>query len=119
MSTKKWSEPVEVTIFLSEYGAENVQGDPNKAPVETVVRNMVIRSYGDCDDEAPEGWTKIGRAQVSISLVDGRELLANRIASLESEERAVLAKAQAKATEIRRQINTLLAITNEAPRGGA
>lgn len=107
----KWSEPIELDIYLTEYGVSNVAGDPNKADLETVVRNISMPTYGDgC---APSSWTRIGRAQISISLLPGEGLVAAQVEALQRQEREILAEAQAKCTDIRRKINTLLAITNE------
>lgn len=111
-NTAKWSEPIELDIYLTEFGAQNVQGDPNRAELETVVRNIAVPTYGDgC---APSSWTHIGRAQISISLLPGDGLVAAQVAALQRQEREIQAEALAKCTDIRRRINTLLAITNEA-----
>lgn len=106
----KWSEPIELDIYLTEYGAQNVEGDPNKADVEKVVRNFVVPTY---TGSVPAEWTHIGRAQISISLLPGEGLVAAQVEALQRQEREIQAKAQAQCTEIRRKINTLLAITNE------
>lgn len=112
MSTSnKWSEPIELDIYLTEYGVENIAGDPNTADLEKVVRNIVMPTYGD--DFAPSSWTRIGRAQISVSLLPGEGLVAAQVEALQRQEREIQAKAQAQCTEIRRKINTLLAITNE------
>lgn len=111
MSTSnKWSEPIELDIYLTEYGVARLEGDPNKADVEKVIRNIALPTYADC---APAEWTKIGRAQISISLLPGDGLVAAQVEALQRQEREIQAKAQAQCTEIRRKINTLLAITNE------
>lgn len=106
----KWSEPIELDIYLTEYGVSNVAGDPNKADIERVVRNIVLPTYADC---VPSNWKHIGRAQISISLLPGEGLVAAQVEALQRQERKILAEAQAKCTDIRRKINTLLAITNE------
>ncbi len=109
--SNNWSEPIEVSIFLSEYGVEGLNGDPQGAGAEKVIRNMSIPSYGD--ECVPDKWTRIGRAQISISLLPNQELVSAQVEALQRQEREIQAAAQAKCTDIRRKINTLLAITNE------
>ena len=109
--SNNWSEPIEVSIFLTEYGVEGLNGDPQGAGAEKVVRHMSIPTYGD--ECVPNKWTRIGRAQISISLLPNQELVSAQVEALQRQEHEIQAAAQAKCTDIRRKINTLLAITNE------
>lgn len=58
----------------------------------------------------PAGWTFAGLADVTLRLTDMNGLVAEKVESLRAKRVEVLAKAQAEATQIERQINTLLAI---------
>lgn len=66
----------------------------------------------------PAGWTFAGLADVTLRLTDMNGLVAEKVESLRAKRVEVLAKAQAEATQIERQINTLLAIEH-TPRSTA
>lgn len=59
------------------------------------------------------GFSKVGTAEVTITLHDPDELIGNKVAALKAEKAQTLADAQAKATRLESQIQQLLAITHE------
>ena len=61
------------------------------------------------------GYSKVGTAEVTITLHDPDDLIANKVEALRAEKQQTLADAQAKATRLERQIQQLLAITNGVP----
>lgn len=65
-------------------------------------------------DMAPYGYTMLGPVPVSVRIPDAKTIVDNKVTSLKEEKTKILAEAQAKATEIDRKIQTLLAITYEA-----
>lgn len=60
------------------------------------------------------GYVLVGEADVTVSVPEPKVLIEQKIAALEQENTAILADAQAKSTEIRSQIQKLLAISYEA-----
>lgn len=63
---------------------------------------------------ASDGWVVVGKARIEIDLIERDTMTANAVSSLRKQKAAVLATAQAEATHIESQIQSLLAITNEA-----
>lgn len=61
------------------------------------------------------GFSKVGTAEVTITLHDPDDLIANKVEALRAEKQQTLADAQAKATRLESQIQQLLAITNGVP----
>lgn len=62
-------------------------------------------------DMKSAGWTLIGDAEITIALIDEKEMVDNKVAALREEVKAIRAEATAKATRIESQIQSLLAIT--------
>lgn len=61
-------------------------------------------------DMSSEGWTKIGRAEITVTFDDDDTVRENLVASLKAQKAEVLATAQAEATRIEERIQSLLAI---------
>lgn len=61
------------------------------------------------------GWTLAGEAEITIHLVDERELIDNKVDALKEEAKNIRAEATARCTKIEGQIQELLAITYDAP----
>ena len=60
------------------------------------------------------GCTRVGTAEITLTIADTDDLVANKVQALQAEKTQVLADAQAKATRLESQIQQLLAITHEA-----
>lgn len=63
-------------------------------------------------DMTPE-WTRVGQADVTVTLDPPEQLVTRHIESLEAQRARILAEAQNQVTAIDREIQTLLAITYE------
>ncbi|MFN3731326.1 hypothetical protein [Comamonas testosteroni] len=63
---------------------------------------------------ANDGWVVVGKARIEIDLIERDTMTANAVATLRKQKEAVIAAAQMEATRIEGQIQSLLAITNEA-----
>lgn len=63
---------------------------------------------------AKNGYIQVGTAKVEIELMPRDEVTKGAVASLRKQKEAVIAAAQMEATRIEGQIQSLLAITNEA-----
>lgn len=76
---------------------------------DAVVAEVVYSNFDmtDC------GWSLVGEAEIRLEVPDERQLVENKVESLRAERRKVLADAEAKATSLDRQIQTLLAISYE------
>ena len=64
-------------------------------------------------DMSEYGYSYVGTAEVTITLNDPDTIVGDKVSSLRAEATKVQADAQAAVTRIQRQINELLAITNE------
>ena len=60
------------------------------------------------------GYTKIGTATIEFDLIDRSEMVDNKVAALRAELQGVKADAQVKVQRLEEQLQSLLAITNEA-----
>lgn len=63
---------------------------------------------------ANDGYVFVGHAKIEIEFLPQKDVTASAVASLKKQKKKVLADAQAKATEIEQQIQSLLAITFDA-----
>ena len=70
-------------------------------------------SYWPTHWDIDGGGSLVGTAEVTITLHDADDLIANKVAALRAEKAQTLAEAEAKATRLERQIQQLLAITHE------
>jgi hypothetical protein len=62
-------------------------------------------------DMTSAGWTLVGDAEVTVTLIDKRTMIDNKIAALREEAKTVRAEATAKVTKIEGQIQNLLALS--------
>jgi hypothetical protein len=65
-------------------------------------------------DMSTHGYTKIGKATIEFDLIDRNEMIDNKVAALRAELQTVKADAQVKVQRLEDQLQSLLAITNEA-----
>ena len=65
-------------------------------------------------DMSEYGYSVVGTADVTITLHDPDKIFGDKVEALRAEAKKVQAEATAAVTRITRQINELLAITNEA-----
>ena len=60
-----------------------------------------------------DAWTQVGQATITVSLAGEKKVVASAVKALRSQQRAIRAEAEKDAIDIERQIQQLLAITNE------
>ena len=65
-------------------------------------------------DMSRDGWTRVGTAEVSITLDDRKTVTANQVAMLQSQLKEMRAEHQQAQNRLTKQIQELLAIDNEA-----
>jgi hypothetical protein len=87
------------------YGPDDLNQDPEK------VARML--GYSPLDMSAC-GWSKVGTAEVLITLDDTDQMLANKVDALRKEITKVRADAEIRAVQLETKVQQLLAITNEA-----
>lgn len=93
-------------ITGTAYGPADLMS-PHAKP-ESVCGSMLGYSGHDM---TKYGWTRVGTAEIKVTLFDESAMVENKIEALRHEQKTVLADAQKRHTEIERQIQTLLAIT--------
>lgn len=98
--------------MLQYYGADLQGGDPVAA-----VQACSFYLTPDDTTERRKCWERshicLGRADITLVLDDEAKIVDAQITTLRAKKASVLAEAQNEATQIERQIQTLLAITNE------
>ncbi len=98
--------------MLRFYGPE-LQGD-NPA---TAIQACSFYLTPDDTEDRLKNWRKdqilLGRADITLVLDDDAKITDAQITTLRAKKASVLAEAQNEATQIEREIQTLLAITNE------
>jgi hypothetical protein len=106
--TLKGTSPV---FLISEhYGPDNLQ-DAQSA-IDACTFAAWCRPPGGTLN-VPAGWTYVGEAEVTLHLVDDNVLVANKVGALEAEATQLQAETEQRLIEIRRKINTLLAIEHQ------
>lgn len=102
---------VEMAVLASQYSGFNPETP------EASIKNLMIAHLNENgvlpDFWGEQGYTQVGTATVAIEFIDRADVTANAVAALEKQKKAVLAEAHAKSVEIDRQIQTLLAITDQ------
>jgi hypothetical protein len=73
--------------------------------------NLVNRMSFSAHDMTSGGWVRVGRARIEVTLDSSDEIVTGQVAALRAQQTQVRAEAEAKATEIERRIQTLLAIS--------
>lgn len=63
---------------------------------------------------AKDGYIMVGKAQITIDLLPAKDVTKHAVAALQEQRKVVQANAAAECTRIDAQIQSLLAITNEA-----
>lgn len=92
--------------FNSYHGPDDLSKDPLE-----LVNNLTFLNPACSDaDWAAMGYTRVGDAEITITLVDTDTLVQNKVESLRAEQKRVIADAQLKSTQIESQIQKLLAI---------
>lgn len=61
----------------------------------------------------PEGYILIGKATITLTIVEEQQIVANKVESLKAEKQRLLAEAERKVTQIESQIQSLLALPCE------
>lgn len=65
-------------------------------------------------DMTSAGWTRVGRATVTVELMGTSDIVNSAVASLRARQQKIRADAEASAMQIERQIQTMLAISYES-----
>ena len=77
-------------------------------------KELVDLLYFQNGDMSSYGWTRVGTAEISITLDDCKTVTANQVAILQSQLKEMRAEHQQAQNRLTKRINELLAIDNEA-----
>ena len=100
-------------VAVNKYSQFNPAA-PEKADLQAFTLLNPDANGGMGDYWAKEGYIHVGMATVEIELMPARDITSSAVTALKTKKTAVLAAAQAEATRIEQEIQSLLAITNEA-----
>lgn len=104
MSTRTFTGTL--NAFLTEYASIGPE-DLHPGNDAMVIRGLSFAS----SDMAGTSWSKVGTAEVTVTLVSNDEIVANKVDALRKQQQTVRAEAEAKSQRIEEQIQSLLAIT--------
>jgi len=94
-------------VWLSQYSSVT----PQELEAGTV---GVGRFCFSDPDTAPDHWTCVGDAEITITVADRKTILANKVEALKEEAKSIRAEAHKKCVEIEDKIQKLLAISYDA-----
>lgn len=108
------STPTQMTTiaWVTKYSMRDFAGAKQRGDVEAMVR-ATSYSSNESMGKGKDAWTRVGTATISVAYEGEDKVIHNAVKALRSQQRAVRAEAEAEATHIERQIQQLLAITNE------
>ena len=98
-----------VTVWLSS-GAYTRSSELHKLDDKELVGSVHFQNI----DMSRDGWTRVGTAEVIITLDDPKTCTANQVAILQSQLKEMRAEHQQAQNRLMKQIQELLAIDNEA-----
>ena len=90
-------------------GAYTKPSELHKLDDERLVASVQFQNI----DMSPSGWTRVGTAEVIITLDDCKTVTANQVAILQSQLKEMRAEHQQAQNRLTKQIQELLAIDNE------
>lgn len=99
----------QAVAWLSQHGNPR---DLN-AEADAVVARVYYTSQ--TNDMSDQGWTRIGVADITLTLATEDEIVAGKVECLRVEQKAIRARAEAENTRIEGAIQKLLAIGFDAP----
>ena len=97
-----------VNVWLSS-SACTAPSDLHKLDDERLIASVQFQNI----DMSRDGWTRVGTAEVIITLDDCKTVTANQVAILQSQLKEMRAEHQQAQNRLMKQINELLAIDNE------
>ena len=98
-----------VTVWLSS-GSYTKPSNLHKLDDKELVGSVQFQNI----DMSRDGWTRVGTAEVIITLDDCKTVTANQVAILQSQLKEMRAEHQQAQNRLTKRINELLAIENEA-----
>ena len=101
-----------MVVLVSKYTRFD-PANPEKTAADefSIVSKDVLTKEGELLDEwAKDGYIMVGKAHIEIELLPQKEITTKAVVTLRQQKEQVLATAQAEATRIEGQIQSLLAI---------
>jgi len=65
------------------------------------------------ENHIPDGWSRVGKAEITVSFIDYEEIISNQVAVLKKAKEKIQAKCQLDINEIDYQIGKLLCIEHK------
>ena len=103
---------VTTIAWVTKYGMRDFANAKQRGDAEAMVA-ATNYSSNERMGQGKDAWTRVGTATISVEFEGEDKVIRNAVKSLRAQQRAVRAEAEAEATHIERQIQQLLAITNE------
>lgn len=97
-----------LNAYMTEYSGLTAEDISNPSR-----ETLSALSYSD-QEMGGMGWIKVGRASIEIEFLSDEALRVGAVKSLREQQSKIRAEAERKATDLERQIQTLLAITHAA-----
>lgn len=98
--------------LVSKYTAFD-QADPEKTPAHafTLVSEKSVNDDGELENFwSKDGYVMVGTAEITVTLLDRKDMTVGAVKSLRAEKAKILAEAQREATRIEERIQSLPAI---------
>lgn len=95
------------TYSIREFSAAMHKGD------EAAMIGAIAFSPNESMGKGRDAWTRIGTAEITVTIEKHDKIVANTVKALRNQQKALRAEAEVKAVDLERQIQQLLAITNE------
>lgn len=86
---------------------------PYSAPMDLLradSKDVIANLAWSANEMGSSGWARVGTAEVTLQLDDEKQILERQVESLRAEQTKTRADAQARVTELERQIQLLLAL---------
>jgi hypothetical protein len=100
--------------ITSKADAYTASWGPGPAELMTLANASELFFLSAGSIHAPDGWSKVGTAAITVEIADTDALIANKVESLKAELQAHRSNSQVKENELQDKISKLLAITYEA-----
>ena len=94
-------------VYLTPYSSIEAS-DLASPPDDVLNRLQIVPAI-----HAPKEWVQVGQAAIVVTLSPYADVVGAQVAALEKQIDETRAEAEVKALQLRRRINSLLAITNE------
>lgn len=110
-----------VTVKMSAWNTSEYRGPGELAAMAPglLADALFYRPLGAEPSKDLKGWSQVGTADITVHLDSADTMVSNMVSALRTQATQVLAEAQAKATDLERKAQELLALPMSPPTPGA